>query len=264
MSPFLLGSLLSFAAFAPAEADLFEVTVVDGQARVFVPVHADEDEAWNKAAEGSDALPERLDVVRPSTFVLPGKTLAPGAFVGVETDGGASEEWWVLVFDAKGIPEGSGVAVLGELPDPKLRAAKPMKLTEERVASVRTVLDEKLSRGDRRKLGKKVLTKSRVAMIDGTFADGGTTLVAVNVPMRGHDTFISALFTLDADGELATVIRAPKARIDRFDPQSVGDLDGDGLDDILFRSSYYEGEFTHLTRWEDGAPHTVMLAGDGA
>ena len=264
MSPFLLGSLLSVAAFAPAEADLFEVAVVDGKARVFVPVRAQEDEAWNKAAEGSDAFPERLEVMRPDTFVLPGKTQAPGAFVGYETDGGGSESWWVMVFEAEGLGEASGVAVIGELPDPKLRAAKPIKLTEERVAAVQTVLDEKLSRGARRKLGKKVLSKSRVTMIDGTFADGGTTLVAVNVPMRGYETFISALFTLDVDGDLATVIRAPKVRMDRYDPSSAGDLDGDGLDDILFRASYSEGGFTVLTRWDEGAPHTVMLAGDGA
>jgi hypothetical protein len=234
-----------------------------------VPILDSEADAWSAATQGEKTFPARLDALRPATFIVAGASVTPGAFVGYQTEGGASDMWWVISFEAKGTRDGDGLAILGEVDSPQLRKPGLVSLAsvpgQEQLLAIRNVLDTELSAADRRRLGKKVLSKTRVQIVEGSFPADGTMLVAVNVPMRAEPAmWISALFTLTSDGRVATMLHAPDFRLERYEPQSLGDVDADGLDDVIFTSAYYEGDYKHLLRWPEAAPTLATIAGDGA
>jgi hypothetical protein len=257
---------------APARAEepqWLEVRIQSGKALVIVPILDDETEVWSAASSGDKAFPARLDALRPATFVVPGTSLAPGAFVGYQTEGGASDMWWVMVFEAAGTSDAEGLAIVGDVASPQLRAPGLVSLAsasgQEHLLTIRNLLDTKLSAADRRRLGKKVLSKSRVQIVEGSFPADATLLVAVNVPMRGElGMSISTMFTMTSDGRVATMLHAPKLRLERFVPHALGDVDADGFDDVIVKSSYYEGAYDHLLRWPDASPAQATIAGDGA
>jgi hypothetical protein len=127
------------------------------------------------------------------------------------------------------------------------------------LAGVRTTLDEQLSGTDRRRFGRKVLSASRVSMTHGAFPSGGTTVVTVNVPLRAKDPlaaprFISGVFTLDDGGALASMVVAPKMQTQRFDLARIGDLDGDGFDDLELAITGDGSDERRTVHWADGAP----------
>jgi hypothetical protein len=130
--------------------------------------------------------------------------------------------------------------------------------------AVRTVLDAELSAGDRRRLGRKVLSASRVSIVEGSFPGGGTSLVTVNVELRRADPeaaplFISGAFTLDAAGTLATIVVPPKMRPQRHDLELVGDVDGDGMLDAVLTEIEEGTGVRKLVTWPGGAPTTRVL-----
>jgi hypothetical protein len=259
-------------AEAPAAVEMpayFELRVEAGKAFVTVPLEGDEGDAWSAATSGEKRFPARLDALRPTSFVMPGGSITPGAFVGYETSGGASDMWWVIEFEAKGARDGAGLAILGDVDSPQLRKPGRVALSsatgQEQLVAIRAMLDSKLSAADRKRLGKKVLSKTRVQMIEGSFPNDATMLVSIDVPMKVEPGMsISALFTMTSDGEVATMLHAPKMRLEHFEPQSLGDIDADGLDDVVFESAYYEGRYKHLLRWSDAGPGVTTIAGDGA
>lgn len=102
---------------------------------------------------------------------------------------------------------------------------------------VRSTLDAELSETDRRRLGRKVLSETRVRVAAGAFPQAGAFVVTVNVPLRSKDPaaaqrFISGVFTLAGDGTLAAIVEPPKMQTRRFDLARMGDVDGDGFDDL--------------------------------
>lgn len=127
------------------------------------------------------------------------------------------------------------------------------------LAGVRTTLDEHLSDADLRRLGRKVLSESRVRMTHGAFPMGGATVVTVNVPLRSRDPsaqprFISGVFTLDGAGTLASMVVAPKMQAQRFDLARIADLDGDGFDDLELVITGGGSDEHRIIRWNDAAP----------
>ena len=138
----------------------------------------------------------------------------------------------------------------------------------ELLAGVRTTLDEQLSETDRRRLGRKVLSASRVSMAHGAFPSGGTTVVTVNVPLRAKDPlaaprFISGVFTLDDGGALANVVVAPKMQTHRFDLARLGAVDGDGFDDLELAITGDGSDERRTIRWTDGAPVSEPVGDEG-
>jgi hypothetical protein len=247
----------------------FHMRVESGKALVTVPILDGEADAWASAMNGEKTFPSRLDALRPTKLVAAGATVDPGTFFGYRTEGGASEMWWVIAFDAEGMRDGHGLAILGDVDAPELRKPGLVPLAsaegQEHLVTIRNVLDTKLSSADRKRLGKKVLSKNRVQIVDGSFPDGGTMLVVINVPMKGELVMsISSMFTLTSEGEIATMLHAPKMRHDHFELHALGDVDADGFDDLTFMSAYYEGQYEHLLRWNDGKPSVARIAGDGA
>lgn len=151
--------------------------------------------------------------------------------------------------------------------------AKPAKQVEGTTSTVRVkseegkrliegiakVLDEKLSSVNRRRLGRKVLSKSRISIARGTFPASGGFLVTVNVDLRGKDPsgpqkYIAGMFTLTASGDLATIVVPPKTRTKRFDVVSIKDMNGDGSDDFVFTALDAEQTVRHRITWEGSKP----------
>lgn len=137
---------------------------------------------------------------------------------------------------------------------------KPTEIQHKSPAGQRVVegmsgiLGEKLGALDRRRLGSKVLSESRLSIVEGTFAGGGTRLVAVNVNLRPRDPadaplFISGVFTVTDDGGLVAVVVSPRTRPERFAFEKVGDTDGDGSDDFIYNAANAEGTTRHRVTW---------------
>lgn len=130
------------------------------------------------------------------------------------------------------------------------------------------VLAEKLVPLDRRRLGSKVLSESRVSIVQGTFAGGGTRLVAVNVNLRMKDPaaapqFISGVFTVTDDGGLVAVVVSPRMRPDKFAFEKVGDTDGDGSDDFVYTAANTQETTRHRVTWNGTEAVSTALANAG-
>lgn len=126
-------------------------------------------------------------------------------------------------------------------------------------------LAEKLAPLDRRRLGSKVLSESRVSIVQGTFAGGGTRLVAVNVNLRLKDPeatpqYISGVFTVTDDGGLVAVVVSPRMRPDQFAFEKVGDTDGDGSDDFVYTAANAEETTRHRVTWNGTEAVSTALA----
>ncbi|MBL4683293.1 MAG: hypothetical protein JKY37_01795 [Nannocystaceae bacterium] len=133
-----------------------------------------------------------------------------------------------------------------------------------RMEGVANVLDTQLSRRDRIRLGKKVLSKRRVSISSGNFPGGADAVIAINVELRMRDPdapqkFISGLFTMKSGGELGVVIVPLATRTERVDVLSVGDVDADGATDVVFTQTNGEISVMHLITWEASvvADHVV-------
>ena len=177
-----------------------------------------------------------------------------------------------LMLTASTMTASSTMVDAGEIDESALQTPSPIAHRSEEgkaiVANIQTVMDEQLSKLDRRRFGKNVLSASRVMMVDGTFAAGGEKLVTVNVQMRLKDPdadprYISGVFTLAADGTLASTIVPLQWRAERFDLTSIGDVDGDGLDDLRIDASSRTGDeittTNHLYQWTAESPTDEVL-----
>jgi hypothetical protein len=130
---------------------------------------------------------------------------------------------------------------------------------ETMLGGTRAALDTQLGNTDRRRLGKKVLSESRVKIVRGEFPGDADAVVTVNVELRRKDPadpvrFISGVFTLDATGTLAHVIVAPKMQAERFDLAGIGDTDGDAHDDLLLNVIGDNATSQRVVTWAEGAP----------
>lgn len=126
------------------------------------------------------------------------------------------------------------------------------------------ILADKLSPLDRTRLGRKVLSESRVSIARGTFSGGGTRVVAVNVNLRMKDPdavqqYISGVFTVDDSGALVAVVVSPRMRPEKFSFEKIGDTDGDGSDDFVYVSESVETMSRHRVTWSGSEPKTTTL-----
>ena len=126
------------------------------------------------------------------------------------------------------------------------------------------ILADKLAPVDRKRLGKKVLSASRVSIVQGSFAGGGTRLVAVNVNLRMKDPaatqqYISGVFTVTDAGGLVSVVVSPRMRPEKFAVEKIGDIDGDGSDDFVYTSDSTDASTRHRVTWNGTEPRTTEL-----
>ncbi len=136
------------------------------------------------------------------------------------------------------------------------------------VEGLAAILSEKLAPVDRKRLGQKVLSASRVSIVQGTFAGGGTRVVAINVNLRMKDPsatqqYISGMFTVTDTGGLVAVVVPPRMRPEKFGFEKIGDIDGDGSDDFVYTSQGPEGSSRHRVTWNGSEAKTTELQNAG-
>ena len=100
-------------------------------------------------------------------------------------------------------------------------------------------------------------------------APGGEgQLVAVSVlldvenPEDDYPGHWSALVVLDPEGGTYPVVR-PQRRGHELQPAYLVDLDGDGIDAIVFRSDDVHSGYTYLAVWDGSAYRNLRLTGSG-
>jgi len=126
------------------------------------------------------------------------------------------------------------------------------------------VLAEHLSSLDRRRLGTKVLSPSRVGLTKGKFPHHGDVLVTVNVELRVSEPdaapqTITGMFTLTREGALASMIIEPKMRGARYEIRAIGHHDDDGQHDFEYDETSLTTVTQHRVTWAEGQPHDEIL-----
>lgn len=268
------------AAHAATEVPLppayFYATADAEQVRVHIPAQPGELEG-DTAVEDDAVLatddarvPSRLAQMKFDVVALPGQSTAALDRVGFEARTEGAKSWWTSIHKLPETAKTTGLAIANPLGAPSLRGVEPVKIKsadgERWVGSVATVLDEELVAIDRTRLGRKVLSQARLSVISGTFPDNATALAVLNVPLRSKDPeatprAIRGLFTLHADGSLATMLVAPRTDAEVLEVEAIGDVDADGLDDIVWKRVRPEHTQVRLLRWKDEGPRDEALVG---
>lgn len=138
------------------------------------------------------------------------------------------------------------------------------KAGQQVVEGLAGVLAQELSALDRTRLGRKVLSASRVSIVQGTFSGGGTRAVAVNVNLRMKDEtkpqqYISGVFTVTDTGGLIAVVVPPRMRPTKYAFEKLGDSDGDGSDDFVYTAQSDQSITRHRVTWNGTKPSTSTL-----
>lgn len=212
-------------------------------------------------------------------YVVGAKGLDVGKVVGFGASGGASESHWMIVLGD--VPEGdSSLAWPKADGDPSKTAilAKPGKLAPKSpegsaaLEAVRKALPGLLDADATKVMKGKKLRRKHVRIWTPRTPVADTVLVQVNVPIddeeEGPEAHVAGLLWVDAKGTV-TALSKPSFSLDREDVEHFVDLDGDGVDEIVFDRSYYEGSYSFLAAYEKdasgkGAWTTYQLGGDGA
>lgn len=258
-------------------------TVAKGTKKTSIDVidtSGEEVAALEQASEGGDGIERALSATAklPAGFALGdpwavattagakrGKATAFGAYTG------ASEAHFIVVIDvaAEGLAARPGTWP-GKVP--KLIKAKRvdtssgpgLQLVEAILAPIAAAAEPPA----RRALGRKPLAAKHLTVFEGRFPGGFTHLVALVRPLARKDDVgadhVGGLLLADATGKVQSVVR-PKLTIDSAEVLYLLDLEDDGIDEVIYDSSYYEGSYRYLLSW-DAARKPILrtLAGDGA
>jgi hypothetical protein len=195
-----------------------------------------------------------------------GKAVAFGA------TGGASEVQFVVVIDAAG----TGLAARASAwtgPIPTLRAPKVIDLAkDERGKELFRRLEPAIvAATDPSALAAlkgKRLVAEHLTVVEGRFPNGSTYLVSLTRPVADEEEFdsdhVAGLLLADATGRIEA-IAVPGMTFDSYEVHYLVDLEGDGIDEVVYDSSYYEGSYRVLITWDAaGKPVQRTLGGDGA
>lgn len=202
---------------------------------------------------GDRRTPAEIRALGSLHLVGAGAPTEARAFVALRAVPGMAGASWVLRF-RRGKLAGPFLAMSdAPSPDARLRApGKPRraKASDPRIRHLREGLEapdaEALAEGAaRRRVTYEIQTAA------GMFP-GATALVAVTAVDGGGDgadvELFSAVFTVDDAG--AVVQRVEAGRGGKQEIRALGDLDGDGFDEVVLREQEYEGvmgRLAHLT-----------------
>ena len=89
-----------------------------------------------------------------------------------------------------------------------------------------------------------------------------SVLLDVENPEDDYPGHWSALVVLDPEGGTYPVVR-PQRRGHELQPAYLVDLDGDGIDAIVFRSDDVHSGYTYLAVWDGSAYRNLRLTGSG-
>lgn len=204
-------------------------------------------------------------VVATTTGEVRSKAAAFGAY------GGASETHFIVVLDAAA----TGLAAKAGAwsgPIPSMRQAKPIDTAKgpgkALFESIKVGMAAAAEPAAKKALARKPIAAKHASVIEGRFPNGFTHLVALVRPLAKAEEIgsehVAGLFLADATGRVEAIF-APAMTINHHDFLYLVDLEGDGVDEVVYDDSYYEGSYTVLMTW-DAAGKAVprTLTGDGA
>jgi hypothetical protein len=188
--------------------------------------------------------------------------------VGFAATRGASEAH-LLVYLEK-LPKGAGKEGLAVpeawLPQdfrPKLTPLKAVPLPKPIAAKLLDKALAGLSAEEKTGLGRRKPATSDLKAYTARMPSGVRWIVTCAKKLSLTEVF-SGMVYVSATGETVATHAPFGVGIEHHLPRYAIDLDRDGLDEILFDSVYYEGDYRLLLKWEKGAPTVVTLTGDGA
>lgn len=197
-----------------------------------------------------------------------------GKAVAFAAEIGASESHFTVMIDtvADGLAARSGD---WPGPIPTLSAARRVDTSNgpglELALQIKAPIVATAEPAARRALGRKPIAPRHLAVFAGRFPRGFTHLVALVRPLAREEDVgtdatdhVGGLLLADATGKVETVIPT-KMTIDSAEVLYLVDLEGDGIDEVIYDSTYYEGSYRMLLTW-DAASKPVLrtLGGDGA
>jgi hypothetical protein len=141
-----------------------------------------------------------------------------------------------------------------------------IRAAENDVEAARLVLPALRTLAKREGFGSAI-GKKHVVAVRGRFPEPHAMLVALVVPVAGEDeveSYVAALWLADASGRLTEDVIEIGSGIERYDISMLVAVGADGVDEVLFSSSYYEGQYEHLLGWNGDLPEFTTIAGDGA
>jgi hypothetical protein len=253
----------------------------DGRSRIDVIDLPDVEALYALADAHGD--PDGTSAAFPAALALPGGHAIGDEWVVATSEGerraksvayggygGASEFHFIVVLDAplQGLTARAS-AWTGSAP--RVREVEPQSMDQgevtamfERIApGIVASADEQASRV----LQRKPLMAAHATAVAGSFPGGFTHLVSVVRPLRPNDIEIdrvAGLFLADASGRILA-ISPLTVTMYANEVESLVDIEGDGVDEVLFTNSYYEGSYLVFMSWDaEGKPLMRTLDGDGA
>ncbi len=124
------------------------------------------------------------------------------------------------------------------------------------------------SQDPKKALARKPLAAKHVEAIEGRFPGGFTHLVTFTRPLAPPEEIgmehVAGMFLADATGRVEVVF-PPALTINSDEFLYLVDLEGDGVDEVIYDDTYYEGGYRMLITWTAaGKAEQRTLTGDGA
>ncbi len=141
---------------------------------------------------------------------------------------------------------------------------RPSTLAKTTLPKTVEVIDPHLEPEIRAVIPKIKFTDKHLKLYPGRFPGG-----------RSHVGFLAAKAPGEENATLpisGIVFAYPDGRVEFFAAAvtwgtatmlALVDIDGDGLDEILYDDTYFEGGYVQLIHWKEGRPFTRTLTGDG-
>lgn len=141
---------------------------------------------------------------------------------------------------------------------------RPSTLAKDTLKKTVAAIDPHLEPEIREVIPKIKFTDAHLKLYPGRFPGGRSHVGFLAATARGEE-----YATLPVSG---LVFAWPDGRVEFFATAvtwgtatfvALVDLDGDGLDEVLYDDTYFEGGYVQLLHWKEGRPFARTLTGDG-
>ena len=214
-------------------------------------------------------LPAEIRGATDWTVALQGKVVRRRAKYCIAQPGAGEGHLTVVLEGIAGVPAGEALATTGPSRGVgPLRKPAPLRASAAALSRLDQQVRAALSAEQRSRAPRGKLAAGHVTLVKPAGPHADRLLAVVSVPLSGDSVpmYMSAAAWVGQDGAVQDWISKPSVSIDTYSAPYFIDLNGDGADEVIFRSSYYEGEYTHLLRDAGPGKRVVLetLSGDGA
>ncbi len=226
-------------------------------------------EAGELAAEVADPLPPRIEEHPALVTFRAGETMTvigPRRIqsLGLESffaSAGASEGNLHAFFEPSKNPPKQSLVLRGPA-DGTARLREPVSVSRSKAIVAEA---KRQIAGDR---SASRLSRSNVTAMKGGFPVAESRLVTVVVSLRPEDPdneypgYWAGLWVQEPGGRVLSVV-APRRRSQRIDVRHLVDIDGDGVDEIVFQTDDVHSGYWYLAVWDGKAYRNLRLIGSG-